>query len=453
MRFRCADTPRFIYGEETHLLSFRFVSLYGILIAKGCDGVYATQKNQIRGLSKNEYAALRLLCRLSKNLYNVGLYNVRQYYLQERKFLRYESNYHYAKENENYQLLNTDVAQQTLKVVDRSFRSFFGLMKKAHAHEYRFHDVQLPKYLPKDGYFPLIIPRLRVKDGFVFVPLSLAFKREHGDIKIPFPDRLRGKTIKEVRIHPKYNARFFEIEYVYIQDKEVQAFIPDSALAIDFGVNNLASCIDTNGASFLIDGKPLKSINYWYNKRNARLQSIKDLQMIKGTTEQQARLTMNRNNYIRDYLNKAARQIVNHCLDYGIGKIVVGVNPGWKKDINIGRRNNQNFVQIPHWSLRRKIASLCERYGILYVEQEESYTSKASFLDLDDIPTYNADNPQRLPFSGKRINRGLYRSSQGTKMNADSNGAANILRKSNHRLDFERVANGLLANPLRVKLN
>ncbi len=171
--------------------------------------MYATQKNQIRGLSKKEYAALRLLCRLSKNLYNVALYNVRQYYMQERKFLRYESNYHHSKENENYQLLNTDVAQQTLKVVDRSFRSFFGLMKKAHGNEYRFHDVQLPKYLPKDGYFPLIIPRLRVKDGFAFVPMSLAFKREHGDIKIPFPERLSGKTIKEVRIHPRYNARFF----------------------------------------------------------------------------------------------------------------------------------------------------------------------------------------------------------------------------------------------------
>lgn len=415
--------------------------------------MYATQKNQIRGLSKRKYNALRLLCRLSKNLYNVGLYNVRQYYLQERKYLRYESNYHYSKENDNYKLLNTDVAQQTLKVVDRSFRSFFGLIKKARNNEYRFHDVRLPRYLPKDGYFPLIIPRIRVKDGFLYVPMSLEFKKAHGDIKIPFPERLAGKIIKEVRIHPKYNARFFEIEYVYVQDEEPQMVNPESVLAIDFGLDNLASCIDTNGASFLIDGKPLKNINRWYNKRNARLQSIKDLQGIKGTTEQQARLTMNRNNYIRDYLNKAARCIVNHCIENEIGKIVVGVNPEWKRDIHIGKRNNQNFVLIPHWALRQKLDALCQRYRIQYVEQEESYTSKASFLDQDEIPTYNADNPQQYSFSGRRVKRGLYRASNGATVNADINGAANILRKSNHRLDFERVARGILANPLRVKLS
>ncbi|WP_067928396.1 RNA-guided endonuclease InsQ/TnpB family protein [Alicyclobacillus shizuokensis] len=415
--------------------------------------MYATQKNQIRGLSKREYNALRLLCRLSKNLYNVGLYNVRQYYIQERKHLRYESNYHYSKENDNYKLLNTDVAQQTLKVVDRSFRSFYGLIKKARNNEYRFHDVKLPRYLPKDGYFPLIIPRIRVKDGFLYVPMSLEFKKEHGDIKIPFPERLANKIIKEVRIHPKYNARFFEIEYVYVQDEEPKTVDPDSALAIDFGLDNLAACIDTNGASFLIDGRPLKSINRWYNKRNARLQSIKDLQGIKGTTEQQARLTMYRNNYIRDYLNKSARYIVNHCIEHCIGKIIVGVNPEWKQDINIGKRNNQNFVQIPHWSLRCKLEGLCQRYGIQYVEQEESYTSKASFLDQDDLPIYNADNPQQYTFSGKRVKRGLYRASDGQLVNADINGAANILRKSNHRLNFERVARGLLANPLRVKLS
>lgn len=123
-------------------------------------------------------------------------------------------------------------------------------MKKAHHHEYRFHAVQLPQYLPKNGYFALIIPRIRVKDGFLSVPMSLEFKKEHGDIKIPFPERLAEKTIKEVRIHPQYNGRFFEIEYVYVQEEEPQSVNHGSALAIDLGVNNLASCINTNGASF-----------------------------------------------------------------------------------------------------------------------------------------------------------------------------------------------------------
>lgn len=415
--------------------------------------MYATQKNQIRGLSKREYDALRLLCRLSKNLYNVGLYNVRQYYFAKRRYLRYESNYHHCKENENYKLLNTDIAQQTLKVVDRSFRSFFGLAKKARNHEYRYQDVQMPRYLPKDGYFPLIIPRIRVKDGYLYVPMSHEFRKKHGDVKIPFPERLANRTVKEVRIHPKYNARFFEIEYVYVQDEEPKDVSREAALGVDLGVDNLASCIDTNGASFLIDGKPLKNINRWYNKRNAELQRIKDLQGIKGITERQARLTIKRSNQINDYMNKAARYIVDHCVEHQIGKIVVGVNPGWKQNADMGRRNNQNFVQIPHWLLRRKIEGLCQRYGIEYVEQEESYTSKASFLDQDDVPTYNADNPREYAFSGKRVKRGLYRTADGHLVNADINGAANTLRKSNHGLDFERVARGLLANPLRVKLS
>lgn len=161
---------------------------------------------------------------------------------------------------------------------------------------------------------------------------------------------------------------------------------------------------------------------------------------------------MHRQNQVRDYLNKAARTIVNYCIQHKIGKIVVGVNPEWKQGIQIGKRNNQNFVPIPYWAFRQKLAGLCERYGIAYVEQEESYTFQASFLDQDAIPVYNADNPQPYRFSGKRVKRGLYRSRDGRVINADVNGAANILRKINHRLDIERMARGFLGNPLRVKL-
>jgi putative transposase len=207
---------------------------------------------------------------------------------------------------------------------------------------------------------------------------------------------------------------------------------PDTALAIDLGLDNLATCVDTNGASFLIDGKPLNSFNRWYNKENARLQSIQDLQKIEGTTERQALLARNRNNKIRDYLNKSARHIINHCIENRIGKIVVGFNVGIKQEINIGSRNNQNFVQIPHASFRSKLKALCERYGIVYIEQEESYTSLASFFDGDELPVYNADKPREYRFSGKRVKRGLYRTKHGFLVNADCNGAANILKKSKH---------------------
>jgi IS605 OrfB family transposase len=411
--------------------------------------MYATQKNQLRRLSQQEFNALTVLCRLSKNLFNVALYECRQYFFAQRKRLTYESNYHICKSNENYQLLNTDIAQQTMKVVDRSMRSFLGLLKAISIGRCE-QKPQLPKYLPQDGYFPLIIPRIKVKNGVFNIPMSQQFKQEYGEVKIPLPERLKDKNIKEVRIHPKYSARWFEIEYIYEDEKIETSVDSEKAIAIDLGVNNLAACFDTDGHQFLIDGKRLKSINHWYNKRNAKLQSAKDKQGIKGITNKQARLNQKRNDSIRDYLNKSARIIINHCLTYQIGKLIVGYNPGIKQEINIGRSNNQNFVQIPFWQLRQKLQALCCRYGIEYGEQEESYSSKASFYDQDQIPIYNADNPSQQKFSGRRINRGLYRTKDRHLVSADINGSANILVKSKHRLDFERVSSGFLANPLRI---
>ncbi|MBE9192137.1 transposase [Gloeocapsopsis crepidinum LEGE 06123] len=414
--------------------------------------MYATQKNQLRRLNSQEFNALKALCRLSKNLFNVALYSCRQYFFAERKRLSYESNYHICKSNENYRMLNTDIAQQTMKVVDRSMRSFLGLMRVINIGKCD-QKPQLPKYLSKDSYFPLIIPRIRLKDGMFEIPMAREFKQEYGSVKIALPERLKNKNIKEVRIHPKYQARWFEIEYVY-EDEKIETLVDDSkAIAIDVGVDNLAACFDTEGHQFLIDGKQLKSINQWYNKQNAYLQSLKDKQGIKSFTHKQARLYKWRNNCIRDYLNKAARIIINHCLFQQIGKLIIGYNPGIKQEINVGKSNNQNFVQIPFWQLRRKLEALCFRYGIEYAEQEESYSSKASFYDQDEMPVYNADNPSQNKFSGRRIKRGLYRTKNKHLVSADINGSANILVKSKHRLDFQRVSSGFLANPLRMSVS
>ena len=414
--------------------------------------MYATQKNQLRRLSLQEFNALLALTRLSKNLFNVALYECRQYFFAERKRLSYESNYHICKSNENYQALNTDIAQQTMKVVDRSMRSFLGLLKVISIGRCAPYP-KLPNYLPKEAYFPLIIPRIRLKDGYFNVPMSREFKKEYGEVKIQLPQRLKNKKIKEVRIHPKYSARWFEIEYVY-EDEKIETFVDTNrAIALDLGVDNLCGCIDSIGHQFLIDGKRLKSINQWYNKQNAYLQSKKDKQGIKSFTNRQARLNRWRSNCVRDYLNKAARLVINHCIKYQIGKLIVGYNPGIKQEINIGRSNNQNFVQIPFWQLRRKLEALCSRYGIEYIEQEESYTSKASFYDRDNVPVYNADNPEKHKFSGRRIKRGLYRTKDKHLVSADINGSANILAKCIHRLPRERVSSGFLANPLRITIS
>ena len=414
--------------------------------------MYRNQKNQVRHLTKQEYVALKTLCRLSKNLYNATLYAIRQYYFTEKKYLRYESAYHALKDNENYKLLNTDIAQQTMKVVDRNFKSFFALISKAKQCDYKFSNIKLPHYLPKDGYFMLIIPRFTVKDGYFTVPMSNAFKKEFVTVKLPFPKNLDKKQVKEIRIIPKHNCKFFEIDFVYIQEQQTMQLNPNNALGIDLGLDNLATCVTNTGASFIVDGKKLKSINQWYNKENARLQSIKDKQGIKGLTNRQYRLLTKRNNRVNYYMNKTARIIVNYCIQNNIGNIVVGYNLDWKRNINIGSCNNQNFAQIPHGNLRVKIKSLCERYGINYVEQEESYTSQADFFANDTLPVYNADNPQEYNFRGKRISRGQYRTYQGTIINADCNGALNILRKSN-LVDLRVLqARGCLDQPERIRV-
>jgi IS605 OrfB family transposase len=421
-----------------------------------------TQQNRLK-LNRQEENALKAACRVSKNLFNVCLYQQRQYFFQERKYLRYEGAYQLCKENENYKMLATDVGQQTMKVVDRAFRSFFNLLKLRTRGQYEAK-VRLPNYLPKDGFFPLIIPirkrdwgKLPQKDWQFTVPMARRFRRHFGAITLTIPEHIRDKQIKEIRIVPKHQARYFEVAYVYEQSEEESPSVGEDAIGIDLGVDNLATCVTTQGKSFILDGKALKSKNQWFNKRNSRLQSIKDMQGIQGLTKQQASLYYKRSNQVKDYMNQAVRYLVNYCLAKGIGKVVVGYNPTIKQNVNLGTRNNQNFVQIPHHLFRIKLKSLCERNGLTYVEQEESYTSKASAIDGDPLPVYNADNPQTPKFSGKRVKRGLYRTASGKLVNADANGALNILRKhlslskAKENQFLQRIS-GCLIQPLRLDL-
>ena len=413
-----------------------------------------TQSNLIRGLSKKEYLLLRLMCFFSKNLYNVALYNIRQHYFTQKKHLTYESNYHECKENENYKLLQAGVSQQIMKIVDRAFKTFFALIEKAKKGEYRFCDIKLPHYRPKDSLFNLVLSTnaISIKDGYLNVPMSMTFMQLYGKekIKIRVPDRVLEHKIKEIRIIPICKGSKFKIQYVYEIEVENLNLNQDEKLAIDLGLENLATCISTVGTSFIMDGRRIKSINRLWNKRRAELQNR--LPQGQHTSRLIQRLTLKRNNRTNDCIKKTARYIVNHCIEHNIGTIVCGYNLDFKRSINLGKKNNQNFTQISFGSLREQLANLCERYGMKYIEQEEAYTSKASFLDLDEIPVFNADNPKKYEFSGKRITRGLYQSSDGRIVNADLNGTANILRKSSQNFDFEELGRGLLASPLRIKL-
>ena len=383
--------------------------------------MYLTVKQQPK-LSKYEYDTLLELCRYAKNLFNEGLYNCRQYYFNEGEYLNYEKNYHLLKESENYKMLNSNLAQQILKEVDGSFQAFFGLLKLARKGRYSYRDIN-------------------------------SFRKTHKKIEITIPPVLLDKKVKEIRIIPKSDGRFFEIQYTYEAGSDIREELDiNKAISIDVGINNFATCVTSEGRSFILDGRRLKSINQWYNKNNSRLQSIKDRQRILNKTKQQSSLERNRNNRINDYISKCARDIINYCLDNNIGNIVIGYDPTLQKESNIGRRNNQNFVNIPFGRLKDKLGYLCDYYGVNLIKQEESYTSKASFFDRDDIPVYNDDDPKKYVFSGSRVKRGLYKTSNGMCINADINGALNILKKSSVVSLTTLYSRGQVDSPLRIRI-
>ncbi len=416
--------------------------------------MYLTMKQQVKQLSKEEFKILKELCRTAKHLANEAIYNVRQYYFQEGEFLNYEKNYVLLKSSENYKNLQSNMAQQILKEIDGMFKSFFGLLKLAKKGKYNFRDIKLPKYLPKDGYFTLIIGMVTtITDNELLLPYSRSFNKNHDRIRINLPPKLADKTIKEIRIIPKSNARFFEIQYIYEIEESQRELNQQKALAIDLGVSNLATCVTNTGESFIIDGRKLKSINQWYNKQNAKLQRIKDKQGdLRRCTNRQVKNASKRNDRVNDYMSKTARLIINYCLDNDIGILVCGYNETLQRGSDIGRRNNQNLVNIPFGKLREKLEYLCQLYGIKFLKQEESYTSKASFFDEDIIPVYNADNPQKYKFSGKRVKRGLYETSKGYRFNADCNGALNILRKSSVVSLEALYSRGELNTPIRIRV-
>lgn len=410
--------------------------------------MYLVVKQQLNHLSKVEYNVLKEQCRISKNLKNQVLYEIRQKFFSDKSYLNYNEVYKLLKTNNNYKLLQSNMAQQIMKRVDAEFKSFFGSLNSQKVT----NKVNIPHYLPKDGYNQLVIQQINVRNGKFQMPYSREYAKTHEKFYIRVPSILSDKTIKEIKIIPKYNARFFEISYTYeVEDVSKIDLDKTKALAIDLGVSNLCTCVTSDGDSFILDGRKLKSYNQWYNKENARLQSIKDKQKLdKSLTKRQVSLLRKRENRIRDYLGKATKRIINYCLEHNIGSLVLGKNKGFQQKSNMGKVNNQTFVQMPFYKLQQKLEYQCELYGIDMIEQEESYTSKASFWDRDKIPVYG--DSKQYSFSGKRIKRGLYQTSSGKLLNADVNGALNILRKSNVVSLAGLYSRGELNTPVRIRV-
>jgi IS605 OrfB family transposase len=401
-------------------------------------------------MDKHLKAILEFICAESHKLTNCGIYYARQLYLKTQKIIgKFDLEKEY-KNNKHYQVLSSQAAQQILRSVAESFKSFKELNQKYRKGELT-DKPHLPKYRKKEGLFLVTYPKQALKwvDNQIRIPLGKTVKQWLGldSFYLPMTYNLRFQEIKELRILPRNHC--FYVEFVYESNPVEIEVNPDNVLGLAPGLNNWLTGVSSLGTSFIIDGRHLKSVNRWYNKQVATLKEGKPQGF---WSTQLAKITEKRNLKIRDAVNKAARLVINHCLEHQIVVVVFGWNKEQKQECNLDKNNNQSFVSIPTAKLKERIRQLCEHCGIKFIETEESYTSKASFLDNDSLPKFG-ERPEGWQPSGKRTKRGLYRTAQNQYINADANGAANIIRKVSTTLNFDlsRVSRGVLTRPQKFK--
>lgn len=409
----------------------------------GCQQVLISPGTELK-------AILEFICSESNKLANCGIYYARQLYFKTGKIPGKAELHRLLKTNLHFKALYSHVAQQTLTSVAESFRSFIGLLKgiKKGTVEQR---PQLPKY-KKNALKLVTFPRtdVKLKDGLLRFPLGSKVKAWFGvdAFYLPMPSNLDYSTIREIRILPRNGC--FYAEFVYSVESVAADVDSTRCLGIDHGLTNWLTCVSNCGTSFILDGLHLKSLNQFYNKQ---ISTIKEKKPQGFWSNKLAAITEKRNRQMGDGVNKAARIVINHCIDNRIGVVVFGWNKGQKDNSNIGRVNNQKFVSIPTGKLKDRIAQLCEQYGIKFVETEESYTSQSSFLDGDVIPVFGA-KPEGWKASGKRVKRGLYRTASNQYINCDAQSAINIVSKVSTTLglNLSEVSSGDLITPLRIRL-
>ena len=401
-------------------------------------------EQQIIKSNHPHFNELREMMSVSKSLYNMSLYNVRQHYFESKnddsvkyKFLSYVENWKKLKGTDVFQSLDSHCGQEIIKLVDKGFKSFFTLICKKKQGDYQ-ERCSIPKYKDKNEYCPLIFPQFpKIKDGFIRVPKS----------KMTFKTKV--ENVKQFRFIYKGNHIVLEVLY----EVEEPALLEDNGryAAIDLGIDNLCSVSSNCCNSFIVNGKPVKSINQYYNKKKARLQKrVKKCQK-KNKSKRLQKLSEKRNRKVKDYFHKASRYIVNQLVSNQINTLIVGYNKGWKQEVNIGKRNNQNFVGIPFNTLLDMLHYKCNLVGISMIITEESYTSKCSFIDNEEIK-------KKEVYDGRRTKRGLYKSKDGRLINADINGSYNIMRKGLAKVALDdRIVSypecrGFVCNPDKFNL-
>jgi putative transposase len=400
-------------------------------------------KTKIRGLNKSQFKRLKELTAHAKNLYNQTLWTLRQAFEATGRYFSYPQMDKAMKqvpnlEGEiNYRLLKSAVAQQTLRRLDKNFKLFFLQRSDFKKNPNKYKGPPKPPRFKKNQHDNLIYTyqAFQIENGQVVLD-----RTKGKELKIPLPKQLMGKTIKQVEIIPKSHS--FQSVFVYEDSITYQQMPPnDNIMSIDLGLNNLATCV-TNGVlkPFIVDGRRIKSVNAYYNKRKAKIQSDLEKSRGKKWSNRLQTLTDWRNARINDCLHKATAVVVKTCLTHNISKVVVGDVAKSLDHINLGKKTNQNFVNLSLGQFVEKLSYKLGQHGIKLTVANESYTSKASFVEGDKMPKKFDENAKPV-YSGKRIKRGLYQNQNGTLLNADVNGAYNILRKSDSKFSFGKLAN------------
>jgi putative transposase len=377
------------------------------------------------------------ICHKSGLLYNYCLYAFRQGVFTGNYIKEYELSTKLGKENQyDFRNLPCHVSRNVIKQVSENIKSWIRAKKEYEKHPDKFQRrPKLPDY--KNGKKLNIV---------VFDELSCRIKEDGcvhfvKNIIKPIRTKVKPDELIQIRIIPE--ATCFIVEIVYERKETDLGLDKDNFLSIDLGLNNLCACVSNVVESFIINGKIAKSVNQWYNKKKAKLMSFVGN---KGTSNKIKRITLLRNCWIEDKLHKISRYIVNFCRSNNIGTIIIGLNKGWKNKINIGKRNNQHFVSIPHSKLINKIVYKTKLLGINVIIHEESYTSKIDHLAFEPLKKQES-------YLGKRKKRGLFQSSIGKLINSDINGAIGIARKViGDSFIGKIIDSGFVFNPIRLNV-
>ena len=377
------------------------------------------------------------VCHKSGLLYNYVLYQVRQGIFSGKYLKEYDLSTKLGREDQSdFRNLPCGVSQQVVKQVFQNIKSWMKLKKDYRKNPSKYDSrPKLPKYkkCKKQNMLVFTTVTCRVKNGYIYFIKNI--------VK-PIKTNIGENKLCQVRIIPQ--ATCYVVEVIY-EKKEIDLQLNKSnILSIDLGLNNLCTCISNVGVKpFIVNGRVIKSFNQWYNKTKAkRMSYIGD----KGTSRYLRFLNNRRSFWIDDKIHKISRWIINFCINNNIGNIVIGLNKGWKQDIDLGKKSNQKFVEIPFSKLIDKISYKGRLIGINVQTTEESYTSKVDHLAFETLEKHDV-------YLGKRKKRGLFQSSVNKLLNADVNGAIGIGRKVfGDSFVKEIIDSGFAFNPVKVNI-